>query len=75
MFELMCWSCGRGGRVAEQYAGRRVTCNGCRAVNPVPDPVTREAFVADWLEAIDAGWTDPAAASPTVEVECRPATI
>jgi hypothetical protein len=53
MLELTCWGCGWDGRVPVAFAGLRVTCKRCRAVNAVPDPVTQEVYVADWLAEID----------------------
>jgi hypothetical protein len=72
MIELTCWCCGFDGRVREDFAGLRVTCKWCGATSAVPQPATREVYVADWLAATDAGRADPEAESLTVEVECLP---
>jgi hypothetical protein len=53
MMGLRCWGCGCEGKVREQYAGLRVTCKWCRAVNLVPDSVTQEVLTADWIAEID----------------------
>ncbi|HEY2155249.1 MAG TPA: hypothetical protein VGH33_06440 [Isosphaeraceae bacterium] len=73
MIELECWCCGWDGRLRGEFAGQRVTRKWCRATNAVPEPATQEVFVADWLAAIDARWTDPGVEAPTVEIECPPA--
>jgi hypothetical protein len=66
MLELTCWACTWIGSISARFAGLQVACKCCRAVNPAPEPVTDEVFVADWLAAID-----PATESDTVEVDTR----
>ncbi|HEY2155248.1 MAG TPA: hypothetical protein VGH33_06435 [Isosphaeraceae bacterium] len=52
MIELTCWGCGWKGEVPDHFAGLRVTCKRCRAVNMASDPVTQEVFVGDWIAEI-----------------------
>jgi hypothetical protein len=48
MLDLKCWGCGRLGWVRARYAGLRVTCKLCGAVNAVPDPDAEEIHAAFW---------------------------
>jgi hypothetical protein len=66
MIELMCLGCGWEGRVLDLYAGRQVTCRRCRTVNTVPESVTREVDVCDWVAAIE-----PSSESTTAEINMR----
>jgi hypothetical protein len=59
MIELTCWGCGWEGRVRDHFSGRRVICKRCRAVNLVPDAVTKEVYLGDRFNLSD---------TPTAEI-------
>jgi hypothetical protein len=54
MLDLKCWGCGRAGRVRARYAGLRVACKLCGAVNVVPDPDAEEIHAAFWQDEAGA---------------------
>jgi hypothetical protein len=58
MQDLKCWGCGREGRVRARYAGLRVTCKLCGAVNAVPDPIVEEIHAAFWRAEVDTDTAD-----------------
>jgi hypothetical protein len=55
MLENTCCSCGRPGHIPDRYAGRRVTCERCGAVNIVADPNSEigEVVAVAWVAAMD----------------------
>src|SRR5579871_3139901 len=68
MIDLTCWGCGYEGRIREHLAGLRVKCRWCRAINVVPDPVTRDDYPVEWLGDVEGGWRGALAESPTVVI-------
>jgi hypothetical protein len=72
MIELTCCGCKWKGRVRDRLAGLRVICKRCRAVSRVPDAVTREVYLGDWLSPCENSWKGPRASSPTAEMPAYP---
>lgn len=54
MIKFSCSNCDQSYRVSDEYAGKRVRCKGCQAVNTIPSPVgAKEVGCGDSIAAFN----------------------